>query len=119
MNQPWLLRHWRAFAYCLALTRFSVLVLGAVAWLIRGALARLRTLERLTRLTARAGDHRVVESDGLIACCVGLLRPQVLVSRGLLAALLGDLDEAEQMLKDVTKWSAAGNVFGGVETPGA
>mgnify|MGYP001829188061 CR=1 FL=1 len=63
------------------------LVLGALGWLIRGALTRLKTLERLTRLTARAGDHRVVESDGLIACCVGLLRPQVLVSRGLLAAL--------------------------------
>jgi hypothetical protein len=27
-------------------------------------------------------------------------------------------DEAEQMLKDVTKWSASGNVFGGVDTPG-
>jgi hypothetical protein len=65
----------------------GVLVLGALAWLIRGALTRLKTLERLTRLTARAGDHRIVESDGLIACCVGLLRPQVLVSRGLLAAL--------------------------------
>ncbi len=26
-------------------------------------------------------------------------------------------DEAEQMLKDVTRWSAAGNVFGGVDTP--
>lgn len=63
------------------------LVLVALGWLIRGAFARLRTLERLTRLTARAGDHRVVESDGLIACCVGLLRPQVLVSRGLLSAL--------------------------------
>ncbi|MEE4173709.1 MAG: M56 family metallopeptidase [Xanthomonadales bacterium] len=65
----------------------GVLVLGALGWLVLGALGRLRTLERLTGLTARAGDHRVVESDGLIACCVGLLRPQVLVSRGLVTAL--------------------------------
>lgn len=27
-------------------------------------------------------------------------------------------DEAEQMIKDVTKWSASGNVFGGIDTPG-
>jgi hypothetical protein len=65
----------------------GVLLLGALGWLINGALARLKTLERLTRLTAHAGDYRVVNSDDLIACCVGLLRPQVLVSRGLLAAL--------------------------------
>ena len=33
-NQPALLRHWRALAYCLALTRFSLLVLGAVLVLL-------------------------------------------------------------------------------------
>lgn len=65
----------------------GVLVFGVLGWLVLGALARLKTLERLTRLTARAGDHRVVESGGLIACCVGLLQPQVLVSRGLMRAL--------------------------------
>lgn len=62
-------------------------LLGAVAWLLSRALGRLRMLERLTRFTDRAGDYRVVDSDGFIACCVGLLRPQVLVSRGVLDAL--------------------------------
>ncbi|MEM1411004.1 MAG: M56 family metallopeptidase [Pseudomonadota bacterium] len=66
-------------------------VLGLLAWFLRRAAARLRTLERLTRLTSRAGNHRVLESEGLIACCIGLLQPQVLVSRGLLNAL----DETE------------------------
>ena len=63
------------------------LVLAALVWVSRRAMTRLRTLERLTRRMARNEGHRVVEVDGLIACCVGLLRPEVLVSRGLMDAL--------------------------------
>lgn len=60
------------------------------------ALGRLRILRRLTRLTDSAGAYRVVDSSGTLACCIGLWRPQILVSQGVLDVL--DSDEFEAVL---------------------
>ena len=83
-----------------ALAVFGGLTLVAVAFgltaLALHALGRLRILRRLTRLTDSAGTYRVVDTAGTLACCVGLLRPQILVSKGVLAAL--DPKEFEAVL---------------------
>lgn len=60
------------------------------------AFGRLRLVRRLTRLTDNAGTYRVVDSPGKLACCIGLWRPQILVSQGVLDVL--DSDEFEAVL---------------------
>src|SRR5690606_31925033 len=63
---------------------------AAVLWLIVGRLRRsllaARALKRVAEPEARRA-YRTIETENRIACCVGLLRPQLLVSRGLVDAL--------------------------------
>jgi hypothetical protein len=77
-----------------ALAAFGGLTLLAgisgLAALALHALGRLRLVRRLTRLTESAGPYRVVDSPGTIACCIGLWRPQILVSQGVLDILEAD-----------------------------
>jgi hypothetical protein len=78
-----------------ALAAFGGLTLlvavAATVALILHAYGRVRMVRRLTRLTDSAGAFRVVESGGTLACCIGLWRTEVLISRG----VLNKLDDAE------------------------
>ncbi len=65
---------------------FALLVL---LWALRRAHRRLCVLLHITRDATHG--YRVIESNNAFACCVGLLRPQVLVS----SALLETLNEQE------------------------
>ena len=83
-----------------ALAAFGGLAVAAGAFgvvaLALHIFGRLRIVRRLTRLTDSAGSYRVIDSPGTVACCIGLWRPQILVSQGTLDAL--DADEFEAVL---------------------
>jgi Zn-dependent protease with chaperone function len=68
----------------------GMMLLAALVWITRRALGRLRMVDRLTRFADRRGGYRVLDNPGFVACCVGLLRPQVLVSQGVIDALPED-----------------------------
>ena len=73
-----------------ALAAASVLVLALLAFIAAGTLRRARrlfgTLARVSR-PSRSPNYAVVDSDALIAWCIGLLSPRVFISRGLEEAL--------------------------------
>ncbi len=64
----------------------ALALFGALAWAVRGGQRRLRALRVLAR-PAAGRRYRIVETPGKLACCVGLLRPEVMLSRGLLETL--------------------------------
>lgn len=64
-----------------------VALILALAVLALHALGRMRIVRRLTRLTDRVGAYRLVDSASPFACCIGLWRPEILVSRGMEEAL--------------------------------
>jgi len=61
-------------------------LLVALAWALRCGHRRLGALRRLSRPLDGAA-YRLVDSPGLLAWCVGVLRPEVVLSRGLVERL--------------------------------
>ncbi len=63
-------------------------MLAMLAWAVRRGRRQLRLLRRFTRDSVT--DYRILESQDLVACCAGLWRPQVILSRGLIDRLRPD-----------------------------
>jgi Zn-dependent protease with chaperone function len=65
-----------------------VLLLLTLLWALRRAQRHIRVMNVLSH---GAGEgHRIIDSAELLACCVGLWRPQILLSRGLTEQLQDD-----------------------------
>ena len=84
--------------------------------MVEGASARPKRFppEHLIRILDSGRRHCLQDEPNEVQPLLEYLGPKGVFMR----VYLETQDEAEQMLKDVTKWSASGNVFGGVDTPG-
>ena len=77
-------------AYAVPLAAALLVGTGTVLWMIGGRLRRSLSFASLLRRVAARQEREpfeLIETPERLACCVGLLRPRVLVSRGLLDAL--------------------------------
>lgn len=66
----------------------ALLVSIALLWALRRGRRQVRVLSAFTR--SSPVGYRTLESDSLLACCVGLMRPQIVLSRGLIERLSAD-----------------------------
>lgn len=70
-----------------------LLASGGLSWTLHLSARRLRLLEQLSRGGSRLGAVRVIDAPGMLASCVGLLKPTIFVSRPLVNALTpGELE---------------------------
>ncbi len=67
---------------------FILFLLVILLWTLRRAYRQIRVLKVLT--FGAADGYRIVETADPLACCVGLLRPQVILSQGLVNQLRSD-----------------------------
>lgn len=63
-------------------------ILAALLWALRRGYRRLRILSAFAHSSGKG--YRTLDSAEVLVCCVGLWRPQILVSRGLLEQLAPD-----------------------------
>lgn len=65
-----------------------LMILAAVLWALRRGYRRLRVLKAFAH--SSGNGYRTLDSADVLVCCVGLWRPGILVSRGLLDQLQPD-----------------------------
>jgi hypothetical protein len=66
----------------------ALLLLMVLVWAVRRGYRQWRVLRVITRESARG--YRILDSTEVLACCAGLLRPQILLSQGMIGQLEPD-----------------------------